>query len=373
MPLRDLFVGTALLEGGRELPKSELIAPLLQLLAQQGHFSRWEVPGVLDTVLRRERLGSTGIGRGVALPHGRHPAVPRPLGVLAVCRPPVAFDSLDGEPVDILALILVPPSQPSQPERQFAELLRSLTNQELSRRLREVDSADELEELVAGDGRMTRREWQTCGDPAAMLYHLGDRLSPRKRQLFACACVRRVWHLVAQPVCQWAVEVAERYADGLASEEEREAADEATASDTDESEGSPYSDAELAATFAILAHLDFAGRDSIGQHPAVNAAHHAALAGGPAEASNQAVLLRDVAGDPFRRVKVAQGWRAWNRGLVVRMAEEVYQEQAFERLPILADALEEAGATEAELLDHLRGPGPHLRGCWALNLILGRS
>ena len=66
-------------------------------------------------------------------------------------------------------------------------------------------------------------------------------------------------------------------------------------------------------------------------------------------------------------------WLAWNNGIVVKMAQAVYEERAFDRLPVLADALEEAGCADADLLSHLRGPGPHVRGCWAVDLLLGKE
>src|SRR5205085_4812429 len=90
-------------------------------------------------------------------------------------------------------------------------------------------------------------------------------------------------------------------------------------------------------------------------------------AGRRAEQRQQCDLLRCVFGPlPFRappRLKAA--WLAWEGGTVPKLAAAVYEERAFDRLPILADALEDAGCTETELLTHLRAPGPHVRGCWA--------
>jgi hypothetical protein len=85
-------------------------------------------------------------------------------------------------------------------------------------------------------------------------------------------------------------------------------------------------------------------------------------------------LLRDLFGPlPFRPVAVDPAWLAWNGGTIPALARAVYDEHAFDRLPVLADALEEAGSASPDLLDHLRGPGPHVRGCWAVDLILGKS
>jgi hypothetical protein len=87
--------------------------------------------------------------------------------------------------------------------------------------------------------------------------------------------------------------------------------------------------------------------------------------------ARQADLMRDVFA-PFRRQRLLDpGWLAWGEETVLKMAYRVYEDRAFERLPILADALEEAGCTDQGLLDHLRAPGVHVRGCWGLDAILG--
>jgi hypothetical protein len=91
------------------------------------------------------------------------------------------------------------------------------------------------------------------------------------------------------------------------------------------------------------------------------------------EAKVHADLIRDVFGNPFRPMPALSGSiRTWNGGVVVQLAQAIYQDRAFERLPILADALEEAGCDRLEVIEHLRGPGPHARGCWALDLVLGK-
>jgi hypothetical protein len=85
-------------------------------------------------------------------------------------------------------------------------------------------------------------------------------------------------------------------------------------------------------------------------------------------------LLREFFGDPFRPAPaIDPEWLAWDHGLAARLARAIYDEHRFDELPVLADALEEAGCADAALLSHLRGPGPHARGCWALDLILGKS
>jgi hypothetical protein len=84
-------------------------------------------------------------------------------------------------------------------------------------------------------------------------------------------------------------------------------------------------------------------------------------------------VFRDIFGNPFRPVAVDPTWLTWNCDTVVKLAQGIYDDRRFEDLPILADALEEAGCQAQSILDHLRSPGPHVRGCWPLDLILGRA
>jgi hypothetical protein len=89
-----------------------------------------------------------------------------------------------------------------------------------------------------------------------------------------------------------------------------------------------------------------------------------------AEATAQATLLRDIVGNPFRPVALDTAWQTHQ---VVTLARAIYDERAFDRLPVLAAALEEAGCSDAGYLAHCRGPGPHVRGCWVLDLILRKG
>jgi hypothetical protein len=84
-------------------------------------------------------------------------------------------------------------------------------------------------------------------------------------------------------------------------------------------------------------------------------------------------LVREVFGNPFRPVPVERSWLSWREGTVVKLAEAIYDEWAFERLPILADALEDAGCDNADILAHCRQPGEHVRGCWVVDLLLGKG
>jgi hypothetical protein len=83
----------------------------------------------------------------------------------------------------------------------------------------------------------------------------------------------------------------------------------------------------------------------------------------------QAALLRDLFGNPFRPVGIAGPWLTPD---VAALAQAIYDGRLFGNLPVLADALEEAGCADRELVAHLRGPGPHVLGCWALDAVLGK-
>lgn len=81
-------------------------------------------------------------------------------------------------------------------------------------------------------------------------------------------------------------------------------------------------------------------------------------------------LLRCVFGNPFRKPVFPKKWRTET---VTSLAAGIYEERAFDRLPILADALEEAGCDRAEVLNHCRGEGMHFRGCWVVDVVLGKG
>lgn len=160
--LADIFTTTAVLDGAPSLDKAGLIGQLLTLLSQAGHVSHADVPAMREAILRREQLGSTGVGGGLAVPHLRHPPVARVLGVLAVCRPPVDFDALDGEPVDIVALVLSPQDRPGlhlgEASRRAGWLFRRLTDEAFCQRLRAAKSAEEVAAILQAEGGRTQLE-----------------------------------------------------------------------------------------------------------------------------------------------------------------------------------------------------------------------
>jgi hypothetical protein len=232
---------------------------------------------------------------------------------------------------------------------------------------------------------MTEAQWLARFTPLEkLLAYLPRHAGPRKLRLFACACVRRAERLLPDARGRRALRTAERYAAGLAAVEELRAAEAeaeaALAGAATEADRLPLDCVAAAVSSDSL----LAGCDA-----ALDAARSAAWAvgyaacrggGGKADAARrreqarQRRLLWDLAPNPFRPAPAAPAaWLAWHGGTVPRLARAASDGRAFERLPVLADAVEEAGCTDAPLLGHLRGPGPHARGCWALDLLLGRE
>jgi hypothetical protein len=224
------------------------------------------------------------------------------------------------------------------------------------------------EEWLGGDFEMIVREPLTCSEEE-------QPVSDRKLRLWAAACCRLCWGLLKDKRSRVAVEAAERFADGLIGVADlaafgqgaREAGE--TLSNFDKAV-QPFRHAALAADDTASPHL---GPVVGAPRRAVLALVAAGLAPKPGAQEAVLALLRDIVGNPFRPVKSKASWLKWNGGTVPNIAQGIYQERAFERLRVLADALEDAGCADAELLGHLRGPGPHVRGCWALDLILGRE
>jgi hypothetical protein len=174
--------------------------------------------------------------------------------------------------------------------------------------------------------------------------------------------------------------MVERYEDGAASDQQMDAAAEA-ADDASESiihSGSGWSADTLARHAAAwLSAVDFL----VHQVAAEVAAFAAKASSASTEAQVQCQHVRDIFGPmPFCPVSLNPAVLTWNDGLVVRLAQAAYEERHLPagtldsgRLAVLADALEEAGCTNADILGHLRGPGPHVRGCWPVDLCLGKS
>jgi hypothetical protein len=217
---------------------------------------------------------------------------------------------------------------------------------------------------------VTAADWQTCADPYALLELLPDDAGERRWRLFACGCCRRVWYMLRDRRSRRAVEVAERFADGAAAAREL---DEACRGALDTWQHWPRMDA--LAVKAIGA-ATWVAKPAVGLHEAATVLEYTLASEArlpPDEALlDRADLVRDVFGNPFRPAAVDPAWLAWNDGTVARLARAVHDEGAFDRLPVLADALEEAGCADPDILAHCRAAGAHVRGCWLLDLLLDR-
>jgi hypothetical protein len=240
---------------------------------------------------------------------------------------------------------------------------------------------------------MTETEWLACTDPKSMLVFLEEgRASERKLRLFACACVRRIWGQLKDPRSQRAVEVAERYADSQCELEEMGEACESAwdvIHDLEQTDGDDwpeqveYAAADAAAQASCIGDADcpYLCRAVDTTRSVTDLARYAMLAAGPdsdapaaekAEQRIHASLLHDIF-NPFRPVRLSRAWLAWEGGTAPKIAQGIYADHAYERLPILADALEEAGCTNTDILSHCRSAGPHVRGCWVIDLLLGKQ
>jgi hypothetical protein len=224
-----------------------------------------------------------------------------------------------------------------------------------------------------------------------MTRFLHSRVSPRKGRLFAVACCRRIEHLLL-PVHRQAIQTAERYADGLVTAKElheawdavtscgvkdapdRSAAYAAVASLVHRHAGHALHNAGMRAALAVLFNeTPIGGAEFPDFYARVRRSRQ-----GKALAARlnlwQCGLLCDVFGPlPFRALRLEVDWRTTEGRAARQVAEHIYAERAFDLLPALGDALEETGCADAEVLAHCRAAREHVRGCWALDLALGRD
>jgi hypothetical protein len=259
---------------------------------------------------------------------------------------------------------------------------------------------------------MTEAEWLAWDNPEPMLEFLRatGRASERKVRLFAVACCRHIWPWLRDGRSREAVDVAERHADGLVADGELTAAWGRASEAVSAAEGQPvlspwnaawaawacaaeepweaagyawHSAMLVAGALAQEATWDTLPAGAAPDTPAwlavVGAADAAAETAERPVREAQARLLRCLFGNPFRPVSFDPVWLAWHDGAVVKLAQSVYEDRELPsghldaaRLAVLADMLEEAGCSDADLLGHLRGPGPHVRGCFAVDALLGK-
>jgi len=214
---------------------------------------------------------------------------------------------------------------------------------------------------------LTEGEWAACIDPKQMLRFVQEIASERKLRLFAVACLGQVSHLLTDDKSQKAFEVLERFADGGAEDElPRATADARIAYYEAEYAGDePRHFAGIGLYRALIASAKFAAME----------AHHWALCAKTAASSVESTttamhvqFLRDIFGNPFRPTAIECDCAT---PAVLALAETIDDERAFDRLPELADALASAGCGNETILAHCRSSGPHVRGCWVIDSVLG--
>jgi hypothetical protein len=232
---------------------------------------------------------------------------------------------------------------------------------------------------------MTEAEWLACGDPWPMLAFLRGRASDRKLRLLACGCCRALW-TDASLTGRAAVEAAERYADGRAGEAELDRARAAAEGEADPDRwmwgdrGCGVAIAAVEATRVPFRAVWPDGRvherttwDLMGS--AVDTAVQAAatpVRTDPAALDGRGAcrLVRCCFGNPFRPAAFDPRWRTLD---AVSLARGIYDDRAFDQLPLLADALMDGGCADDAILAHCRDEGPHVRGCWVVDLVLGQE
>jgi hypothetical protein len=221
---------------------------------------------------------------------------------------------------------------------------------------------------------MTEVEWNACTGPQPMLEFLRGKVSDRKLRLFAVACCRRITSMLTTESIH-ALDIAEQFADGLVDITERKVARAAViVADTTR---------HTAFSSPVLRHYLGPAKNSAGRTLArkvwegtwlaARGSLHVAACGNTSrrepEQATQVGYLRCIFGNPFRPVAIQPSWQT---GTVVSLTPAIYDDRAFDRLPILADALEDAGCHNADILNHCRQPGVHVRGCWVVDLLLGK-
>jgi hypothetical protein len=235
-------------------------------------------------------------------------------------------------------------------------------------------------------------EWLTCEDPSVMTGYVWKQVSNRKMRLFALACCHRILEYMRDERSRRAVEVSERFAEGVASEEE-------LAQAFDDACVVPESDIVDEATDEFVRHhpnfptgvfvtakaADAAFSVCFGTQPVANALlkdtasdvadvvyglHGFSHAARTQEMAEHSCIVRDIFGNPFRPITLDPSLVT---PAVTSLATTIYDDRRFDRMPELADALEETGCAQTEILEHCRELGPHVRGCWVIDLLLGKE
>ncbi len=213
---------------------------------------------------------------------------------------------------------------------------------------------------------MTEEDWNKSNDVEKLVAFLRRRFGPRKLRLFGCACCRSVWDYFDDETVRRGVECAERCADGDVPADELKAVTAAVKVVVEATPMKMYLYQAVADLLEWKANhtttLDVARRVGITAHQATGTLETRGAQPG---------FLHDLFGPlPFRPVPFDS---AWGTSTVIALAHGIYAERAFDRMPILADALQDAGCDNDDILNHCRTPGVHVHGCWVVDLVFSKE
>jgi PTS system fructose-specific IIA component/PTS system nitrogen regulatory IIA component len=148
MAIADFVVREALLPNLTAAAKEGVVREMVESLRATGHVKPGEQENIVKAIMKREQLGSTGIGRGVAIPHTKHESVDRLLGTVALSPAGVPFDSLDNEPVHIFVMLISPQDRPGEHLRALENVSRRLRDDQFCRHLRQAKTREEMWDLL---------------------------------------------------------------------------------------------------------------------------------------------------------------------------------------------------------------------------------
>jgi PTS system nitrogen regulatory IIA component len=146
MTLTDLVTPNAIIAALKVNSKKQAIQ---ELAARAAELTGQSENAILEILLQREKLGSTGVGNGVAIPHGKLPKLGRLFGLFARLQRPIDFEALDNQPVDLIFLLLAPEAAGADHLKALARIARQLRDPEIARRLRESTDAEALHTVLA--------------------------------------------------------------------------------------------------------------------------------------------------------------------------------------------------------------------------------
>jgi mannitol/fructose-specific phosphotransferase system IIA component (Ntr-type) len=148
MKFSDFVSGKAIRADLRSTDKSSVIAELVESLLSAGEIGAGDKDDIVKAILKREELGSTGIGRGIAVPHTKHPSVNKLIGTVGVSTNGVEFESLDGEKVQLFFLLVSPPDRPGDHLRALENISRQLRDETFCRFLKQSKTSDDILQLL---------------------------------------------------------------------------------------------------------------------------------------------------------------------------------------------------------------------------------